>query len=75
MNGQLDIAGRTIKVIISFTDFELCNSFGYQVYFLCISQVSSVTDQSGAQEVGATAADFDDDDGAGLVNYYFAYIT
>ncbi|XP_043713639.1 RNA-binding protein 39-like [Telopea speciosissima] len=41
LNGQLDIAGRIIKV-------------------------SAVTDQAGMQDVGANAADFDDDDGGGL---------
>ncbi|XP_068646809.1 uncharacterized protein [Aristolochia californica] len=41
LNGQLDIAGRIIKV-------------------------SAVTDQVGMQDVGANAADFDDDDGGGL---------
>ncbi|XP_068639672.1 uncharacterized protein [Aristolochia californica] len=41
LNGQLEIAGRTIKV-------------------------SAVTDQSGMQDVGANANDFDDDDGGSL---------
>lgn len=31
-------------------------------------QVSSVTDHVGAQDTGAKAADFDDDDGGGLVS-------
>ncbi|KAL4186981.1 hypothetical protein AMTRI_Chr09g36900 [Amborella trichopoda] len=41
LNGQLDIAGRTIKV-------------------------SALSDQVGMQDVGANAADFDDDDDGGL---------
>lgn len=41
LNGQLEIAGRVIKV-------------------------SAVTDQAGMQDVGANAADFDDDEGGGL---------
>lgn len=32
-------------------------------------QVSSVTDHIGVQDTGAKAADFDDDDGGGLVSY------
>lgn len=36
---------------------------------LCIRlQVSSVTDHVGAQDPGTKAADFDDDDGGGLVS-------
>jgi len=31
-------------------------------------QVSSVTEHVGGQEAGTTAADFDDDDGGGLVS-------
>lgn len=32
-------------------------------------QVSSVTDHVGSQETGAKSADFDDDDGGGLVSF------
>lgn len=34
-------------------------------------QVSAVTDQVGAQELGGNTGDFDDDDGAGLVQKPF----
>lgn len=32
-------------------------------------QVSSVTEHGGAQDTGAKSADFDDDDGGGLVRH------
>lgn len=37
-------------------------------FVICSLQVSSVTDHIGAQDSGAKAADFDDDDGGGLVS-------
>lgn len=42
-----------------------------RLFFSSISvniQVSSVTDHVGAQDSGTKAADFDDDDGGGLVS-------
>lgn len=37
------------------------------------TQVSSVTDHIGVQDAGAKAADFDDDDGGGLVSRIISF--
>lgn len=39
----------------------------WMVYNCLLMQVSSVTDHVGAQDSGQKTADFDDDDGGGLV--------
>lgn len=41
------------------------------IWFCDFMQVSSVTDHVGSQEAGAKSADFDDDDGGGLVSEQF----
>jgi hypothetical protein len=52
-----------MKVLFSpCLDYHLINELD-----VCI-QVSAVSDQVGMQEFGANAADFDDDDGGGIVS-------
>lgn len=41
----------------------------------CQFQVSSVTDHVGVQDSGTKTADFDDDDGGGLVSQNFSCIS
>lgn len=40
---------------------------------ICAWQVSAVTDHVTVQETGANTADFDDDDGGGLVSWIFFF--
>lgn len=47
---------------------QLYTVSGCHTFFLCQIQVSSVTDHVGVQDSGTKTADFDDDDGGGLVS-------
>lgn len=74
LNGQLDIAGRVIKVtfhsshMVYGTDntwLTIVHPFNTLIFSL--NQVSAVTDHVGVQVSGATTGDLDDDEGGGLV--------
>jgi hypothetical protein len=73
LNGQLDIAGRVIKVIfhsnhvVYGTDNTWLIVHPFNTLVFSFNQVSAVTDHVGVQASGATTGDLDDDEGGGLV--------
>ena len=76
LNGQLDIAGRVIKVTL--INMYCVGSETALIHTSCPSdnsyyfnQVSAVTDQGGMQLGGTTTGDLDDDEGGGLVRFLF----
>lgn len=56
-------------ICLTFLSFCFCLFF----LFVCF-QVSAVTDQVGAQDLGGNTGDFDDDDGGGLVQTLLLFI-
>lgn len=44
------------------------------IFCYLLIQVSTVTDQPGLQDVGASTGDLDEEDGGGLVNKSFVFV-